>query len=192
MLTKQTILTRTGPGIKCPVLYFQGKTNWKANLLEIYMLRNKDLRVLLGKQRIRDIRKPNLRVTNQQTNRSGHRKSQQAKGSHKDESVGEQEKTQDICRGSQCQLRNKRCIAQAQTAVEATPHNSTGGQPTEGEWNIQIESNCISNSTGENCRLLSWEQTTEGGQIKQIYSVINHSTWGEYTANWSQQVDSAI
>ena len=49
------------------------------------------------------------------------------------ESVGEQEKTQDICRGSQCQLRNKRCIAQARTAVEATPYNSAGEQPTEGE-----------------------------------------------------------
>jgi hypothetical protein len=48
MLTKQTYLTQTGPGIKRPVLYFQGETNWKANLLEIHMLKSKDLR---GSQR---------------------------------------------------------------------------------------------------------------------------------------------
>ena len=31
MLTKQTFLTQTGPGIKRPVLHFQGRTIWKAN-----------------------------------------------------------------------------------------------------------------------------------------------------------------
>jgi hypothetical protein len=44
MLTKQTYLTQTGPGIKRPVLYFQGnKSSWKANLLEIYDVESKDL-----------------------------------------------------------------------------------------------------------------------------------------------------
>jgi hypothetical protein len=41
---KTDISNTTGPGITRPVLYFQGKTNWKANLLEIPMLKSKDLR----------------------------------------------------------------------------------------------------------------------------------------------------
>ena len=48
MLTKQTYLTQTGPGIRRPVLYFQGKNQLESQSAEIYMLSSKDLRVLLG------------------------------------------------------------------------------------------------------------------------------------------------
>ena len=66
----------------------------------------------------------------QETTQSGYRKSQRAKQPPR-QICREQEKSQSICRGSQCQLRNKGCVAQ--TAVEANPHNSAGEQPTEGE-----------------------------------------------------------
>ena len=40
---------------KRPVLYFQGKNQLESQSAEIFMLRSKDLRVLLKKQRVRDI-----------------------------------------------------------------------------------------------------------------------------------------
>jgi hypothetical protein len=67
MLTKQTYLTQPGPGIKRPVLYFQGK-----NQLE------------------------------SQSARDPHAVKQRSAGT-----AGDQENPEDICRGSQHQLRNK-------------------------------------------------------------------------------------
>jgi hypothetical protein len=69
----------------------------------------------------------------QETTQSGYRKSQRAKQPPRQICRGTREIPKYICRGSQCQLRNKGCIAQAQTAVEANPHNSAGKQSTEGE-----------------------------------------------------------
>ena len=128
----------TGPGIKRPVLYFQGKNQLESQSAEIYMLRSKDRQVLLKKQRVGDIR--------QQPNQGT--ESHNGQNSHQDESVGEQEKSQSICKGSQCRLRNKRVHKHEllQKQLHITP---LGNNPLRENDIIQIESNCISNSTGE-------------------------------------------
>ena len=88
----------TGPGIKCPVLYFQGKTNWKANLLEIYMLKSKDL---LEKQKVRDIKEIIKSLSDGSSiNPTREQKFTTGSNCHKDKSVGKMEKIPRFLQGN--------------------------------------------------------------------------------------------
>ena len=73
--------------------------------------------------------------------------------------AGGQENPEDICRGSQHQLRNKSSWLN-QELLQKQLQTNPGNNPLKENNIIQVESNCISNSTGENCcwRKLSLQQ----------------------------------
>ena len=123
MLTKQTILTQTGSVTNVRYYTSREKPTGEPICGDLHAV----------KQRSASTAEEAEGQRYQETTQSGYRKSQRAETATKTNLSGNKRSPKDICRGSQCQLRNKRCIAQARTAVEATPHNSAGEQPTEGE-----------------------------------------------------------
>ena len=68
----------------------------------------------------------------QETTQSGYRKSQRAKQPPRRICRGTREVPKYL-QGISVSTEKQKCVAQARTAVEATPHNSAGEQPTEGE-----------------------------------------------------------
>ena len=98
MLTNQTILTQPGPGIKHPVLYFQGKT-------QEVQLENQSAGDLNAKKqrsagKIRDIKEITKSLTDGSSiNPTGEQKFTTGRNCHDSNSVGEVEKSRDFCRG---------------------------------------------------------------------------------------------
>jgi hypothetical protein len=95
MLTKQTFLTQTGPGIKRPVLHFQGK-----NQLESQSAGDLNAKKQRSAGKIRDIKEITKSLSDgSSVNPTGEQKSTTGSNCHKNQSAGEIEKPRDFCKG---------------------------------------------------------------------------------------------
>ena len=106
---------------------------------------------------------------NQRKSQLRHRKSQRA-NSHQDESVGNKRKSQKYPRGISASTEKQKSLQ--------LPTN-LGNNPLQEDNTIQVESNCTSNSTGENRQLLFWGTTHWRRKQHTSRFCNNHSTWGK-------------
>ena len=125
MLTKQTFLTQTGPGIKRPVLHFQRK-NPKKSQLESQSagdLHAKKQRSD-GKQKIRDIKEITKSLSDGSSiNPTGEQKFTTGRNCHKSKSVGEWRNPEISAGNPQYQLGNKSSLHK-QELLKRTEHTS--------------------------------------------------------------------
>ena len=95
---KTDISNTTGPGIKRPVLYFQGKNQLESQSARDPHAVKQGSAGTAGEAEARESAKQPRQGT----------ESHNRQNCHQDQSVGDQENPEDICRGSQHQLRNKK------------------------------------------------------------------------------------